>query len=60
MRPLKSKEEYVVTDGCGLYFRKWDDINQPGILSASRRFDSLQEAQKVADALGWRVRTATI
>ena len=54
-----SKSTYVVTNGRGLYFVKWDDINaiiaidnQPGILSTAKHFKDFSEAEKVAEILG--------
>lgn len=53
---------YVVTDNGYLYFGEWDDDcaviiidDQPENSAKAKRFESFQEAQKVADLLGWRV-----
>lgn len=53
---------YVVTDGHHLYFKEWDDIHavividdMPGVSSVAKHFNNFEEAQKVADILGWRV-----
>ena len=54
---------YIVTDGHHLYFKDWDDVHavvvvddMPGASSVARHFDNLEEAQKVADILGWQVK----
>lgn len=57
------KTKYVVTDGNHLYFQKYqEDIEiviladeQPGTMAYVKRFDTKEEAQKVADILGWKV-----
>ncbi|MGT2638072.1 hypothetical protein ACVRWL_09950 [Streptococcus ratti] len=54
---------YIVTDGHHLYFKEWDDVfaivvvdDMPGADSEAKRFNNLEEAQKVADILGWQVK----
>lgn len=57
------KTKYVVTDGNHLYFQKYqEDIEiviladeQPGTMAYVKKFDTKEEAQKVADILGWKV-----
>lgn len=57
------KTKYVVTDGNHLYFQKYqEDIEivilvdeQPGTMDYVKKFDAKEEAQKVADILGWKV-----
>lgn len=57
------KTKYVVTDGNHLYFQKYqEDIEiviladeQPGTTAYVKKFDTKEEAQKVADILGWKV-----
>lgn len=57
------KPKYVVTDGNHLYFKKYqEDIEivilvdeQPGTMAYVKKFDTKEEAQKVADILGWKV-----
>ncbi|KLL38765.1 hypothetical protein SUQ93_10425 [Streptococcus agalactiae] len=56
-------DSYVVTDGHHLYFKDWDDVyavvvldNMPGASSEAKHFNNLEDAQKVADSLGWQVR----
>ena len=57
------KTKYVVTDGNHLYFQKYqEDIKiviladeQPGTMAYVKKFDTKEEAQKVADILGWKV-----
>ena len=57
------KTKYVVTDGNHLYFQKYQaDIEiviladeQPGTMAYVKKFDTKEEAQKVADILGWKV-----
>ena len=57
------KPKYVVTDGNYLYFKKYqEDIEiviladeQPGTMAYVKKFDTKEEAQKVADILGWKV-----
>ena len=54
---------YVVTDGNHLYFKVYqEDVDivilvdeQPGTMDFVKKFDSKEEAQKVADILGWKV-----
>ena len=61
---MKEKSyEYVVTDGNHLYFQKYqEDIEiviladeQPGAMDYVKKFDTREDAQKVADILGWKV-----
>ena len=55
--------KYVVTDGNHLYFKNYqEDIEivilvdeQPGTMEYVKKFDTKEEAQKVADILGWKV-----
>ena len=55
--------KYVVTDGNHLYFKNYqEDIEivilvdeQPGTMDYVKKFDTREEAQKVADVLGWKV-----
>lgn len=57
------KTKYVVTDGNHLYFKNYqEDIEivilvdeQPGTMDYVKKFDTREEAQKVADILGWKV-----
>lgn len=55
--------KYVVTDGNHLYFKGYqEDIDiviladeQPGTIEYVEKFDTREEAQEVADVLGWKV-----
>lgn len=55
--------KYVVTDGNNLYFKCYqEDVyiviladKQPGTMKCVKKFDTKEEAQKVADVLGWNV-----
>jgi hypothetical protein len=55
--------KYVVTDGNHLYFKGYqEDIDiviladeQPGTIEYIKKFDTREEAQEVADVLGWKV-----
>lgn len=55
--------KYVVTDGNHLYFKGYqEDVDivilvdeQPGTMEYVKKFDTKEEAQKVADVLGWKV-----
>lgn len=55
--------QYVVTDGNHLYFKKYqEDIEiviladeQPGTMAYVKKFDTEEEAQEVANILGWKV-----
>ena len=57
------KPKYVVTDGNHLYLKKYrEDIEivilvdeQPGTMAYVKKFDTKEEAQKVADIIGWKV-----
>lgn len=58
--------KYVITDGNHLYFKKCqEDIeivilvdDQVGTMEYVKKFDTKEEAQKVADVLGWKVQEA--
>ena len=58
--------KYVVTDGNHLYFKGYqEDVEiviladeQPGTMDYVKKFDTKEEAQKVADILGWKVQEA--
>lgn len=58
--------KYVVTDGNHLYFKGYqEDVDiviladeQPGTMYYVKKFDTKEEAQKVADVLGWKVQEA--
>ncbi|MBF7075922.1 hypothetical protein IYQ23_04330 [Streptococcus sp. HF-100] len=60
---MQKKQRYVVTDGKHLYFQKFqEDVEiviladeMPGIMNYVKKFDTKEEAQKVADVLGWEV-----
>ena len=55
--------KYVVTDGNHLYFKKCqEDIEivilvdeQPGTMEYVKKFDTKEEAQEIANILGWKV-----
>ena len=57
------ESKYVVTDGNHLYFKGYqEDVDiviladeQPGTMYYVKKFDTKEEAQKVADVLGWKV-----
>ena len=57
------EQKYVVTDGNHLYFKKYqEDVEivilvdeQPGTMNYVKKFDTREEAQEVADILGWKV-----
>lgn len=57
------ESKYVVTDGNHLYFKGYqEDVDiviladeQPGTIDYVKKFDTREEAQKVADVLGWKV-----
>ena len=57
------EQKYVVTDGNHLYFKKYqEDVEivilvdeQPGTMDYVKKFDTREEAQEVADILGWKV-----
>ena len=57
------KTKYIVTDGNHLYFKGYqEDVEiviladeQPGTMDYVKKFDTKEEAQKVADILGWKV-----
>ena len=60
---VEPEKRYVVTDGNHLYFKKCqEDVeivilvdDMPGTMDDVKKFDSKDEAQKVADILGWKV-----
>ena len=60
------KTKYVVADGNHLYFKGYqEDVEiviladeQPGTMDYVKKFDTKEEAQKVADILGWKVQEA--
>lgn len=55
--------KYVITDGNHLYFKKCqEDIEivilvdeQPGTMEYVKKFDTKEEAQEIANILGWKV-----
>lgn len=57
------EQKYVVTDGNHLYFKKYqEDVEivilvdeQPGTMDYVKKFDTREDAQKVADILGWKI-----
>lgn len=61
---VEQEKRYVVTDGNHLYFKECqEDIEiviladeMPGTMNYVKKFDSKDEAQKVADVLGWKVK----
>lgn len=60
---IVKETKYVVTDGNHLYFKGYqEDVDiviladeQPGTIDYVKKFDTREEAQKVADVLGWKV-----
>ena len=58
--------KYVITDGNHLYFKNYqEDIeivilvdDQVGTMEYVKKFDTKEEAQKVANVLGWKVQEA--
>ncbi len=60
---IVKETKYVVTDGNHLYFKGYqEDVDiviladeQPGTMYYVKKFDTKEEAQKVADVLGWKV-----
>lgn len=60
---IVKESKYVVTDGNHLYFKGYqEDIDiviladeQPGTIDYVKKFDTREEAQKVADVLGWKI-----
>lgn len=60
---IVKETKYVVTDGNQLYFKGYqEDVDiviladeQPGTMYYVKKFDTKEEAQKVADVLGWKV-----
>lgn len=63
LESMQKKQRYVVTDGNYLYFQKYqEDVEiviladeMPGIMNSVKKFDTKEEAQEVADVLGWEV-----
>ena len=57
------KQKYMVTDGNHLYFKKYQEDaeivilvdGQPFMMDYVKKFDTMEEAQKVVDILGWKV-----
>ena len=57
------RTKYVVTDGNHLYFKNYqEDIEivilvdeQPGTMEYVKKFDTKEEAQEIANILGWKV-----
>ena len=55
--------KYVVTDGNHLYFKGYqEDVDiviladeQPGTMDYVKKFDTKEEAQEIANILGWKV-----
>ncbi|WP_239984497.1 hypothetical protein [Streptococcus anginosus] len=60
---VEQKKRYVVTDGNHLYLKKCqEDVeivilvdDMPGTMDDVKKFDSKDEAQEIADVLGWKV-----
>ena len=60
---IVKESKYVVTDGNHLYFKGYqEDVDiviladeQPGTIDYVKKFDTREEAQKVADILGWKI-----
>lgn len=60
---VEQEKRYVVTDGNHLYFKKCqEDVeivilvdDMPGTMDDVKKFDSKDEAQEIADVLGWKV-----
>lgn len=60
---IVKESKYVVTDGNHLYFKGYqEDVDiviladeQPGTIDYVKKFDTREEAQKVADVLGWKI-----
>ncbi len=60
---VEQERRYVVTDGNHLYFKKCqEDVeivilvdDMPGTMDDVKKFDSKDEAQEIADVLGWKV-----
>ncbi|VUW99099.1 Uncharacterised protein [Streptococcus constellatus] len=60
---VKQENRYVVTDGNHLYFKECQENveiviladEMSGTMNYVKKFDSKDEAQKVADVLGWKV-----
>lgn len=60
---IVKETKYVVTDGNHLYFKGYqEDVDiviladeQSGTMYYVKKFDTKEEAQKVADVLGWKV-----
>lgn len=57
------ERKYIVTDGNHLYFKNYqEDIEivilvdeQPGTMEYVKKFDTKEEAQEIANILGWKV-----
>jgi hypothetical protein len=60
---IVKESKYVVTDGNHLYFKGYqEDVEiviladeQPGTIDYVKKFNTSEEAQKVADVLGWKI-----
>lgn len=60
---VEEEKRYVVTDGNHLYFKNYqEDIEivilvdeQPGTMEYVKKFDTKEEAQEIANILGWKV-----
>ena len=60
---IVKESKYVVTDGNHLYFKGYqEDVDiviladeQPGTIDYVKKFDTREEAQKVANVLGWKI-----
>ena len=60
---IVKESKYVVTDGNHLYFKGYqEDVDiviladeQPVTIDYVKKFDTREEAQKVADVLGWKI-----
>lgn len=60
---IVKESKYVVTDGNHLYFKGYqEDVEiviladeQPGTIDYVKKFNTREEAQKVADVLGWKI-----
>lgn len=65
---VEKEKRYVVTDGNHLYFKECqEDVEiviladeMPSTMNYVKKFDSKDEAQKVADVLGWKVQEVKI
>lgn len=59
---IEKEKEYVVTDGNKLYLKEFDELNAViiiddvlGATDYAKRYSDLNEAQKAAAELGWKV-----